>query len=86
MFETKEIYDVLPAAYLRTLNFSIRPKRGKRKVSFIVSGEYLTEALETFYSNPHVRIMDFCNAYRELRGMIFNLKDQNPEHGDNANE
>ncbi len=75
MIETIELSDALPAAYLRTLNFSIRPKHIKpNKIIFVISGENLNQALETFYLNPKIRILDFCSSYRELRGMIFTFK------------
>jgi hypothetical protein len=75
MIETIELSDALPAAYLRTLNFSVRPKHTElNRISFVISGENLNQALETFYLNPKVRILDFCSAYRELRGMLFTFK------------
>jgi hypothetical protein len=73
--ETQEFTDSIIVTYLDyRKEFVIKPKRGGRLVSFIVSGPNLTAAIEEFYSNPKIPILNFIESYRKIRSMIFNLK------------
>lgn len=71
MFEKKILYDNLLLAYLRLLSFSIYPIPQKDKVAFCVEGENLTDAINSFYSNPRVLLTDYCDSYRSIRSMVF---------------
>lgn len=73
----RELTDTLMVSYLYVLrNFTIRPliTNGNKLISFIIEGENLNEAIERFYANEPVPIQDFCQAYKTIRSMIFNLK------------
>jgi hypothetical protein len=78
MEEKKELTDTLLVAYLSLQSFQIKPNRDGKLVSFEIAGEGLTEAIEGFYSNPSVPILDFCKAYRAIRSALFNLRGARP--------
>ena len=72
--ETKEFTDSLLTAFLDLQGFTVRPKLNDKKVSFIVSGDHLNEAIEEFYGNPKIPILNFCSSYKKVRSMIFNMR------------
>ena len=74
MQEKRELTDTLLVAYLSLQKFEVRPKKSGNLISFEVSGEGLTHAIEGFYCNPTVAILDFCQAYRGIRSALFNLR------------
>ena len=74
MEEKKELTDTLLIAYLSLLGFQIKPNQDGKLVSFEITGEGLTNAIEEFYCNPPVLILDFCKAYRTIRSALFNLR------------
>ena len=74
MKEKKELTDTLLVAYLSLLGFQIKPIQDGKLVSFEITGEGLTHAIEEFYYNPSVPILDFCKAYRAIRSALFNLR------------
>ncbi|MGD0883569.1 MAG: hypothetical protein ABSA46_01615 [Thermodesulfovibrionales bacterium] len=76
MEKKKELTDTLLLAYLSLSGFSITPKNNGRLIAFEVSGESLTDTIETFYRNPEVKILDFITHYKNIRSMIFNLRGQ----------
>jgi hypothetical protein len=72
--ETKEFTDSLLTAFLDLRGFTVRPKLSGRMVSFIVSGNHLDEAIQEFYTNPKIPILNFCSSYKKVRSMIFNMR------------
>ena len=72
--ETKELTDTLLTAFLDFRGFTIKGKINPHKVSFIVSGDFLDEAIEDFYTNPKIPILSFCSSYKKIRSMLFNLR------------
>ena len=76
MEQTKELTDSLLLSYLDYKGFSITPKinGNSKQISFVVIGNDLDNAIQEFYSNPKIPILHFCNSYRKIRSMIFNLK------------
>jgi hypothetical protein len=78
MKEKKDLTDTLLVAYLSQQGFQIKPNRDGKLVSFEITGESLTDAIEGFYTNPSVPILDFCKAYRAIRSALFNLRGSRP--------
>jgi len=74
MKETRELTDTLLLAYLSLQGFQIKPKSSGKLISFEVSGQGLTNAIEGFYANPTVPVLDFVKAYRTIRSALFNLR------------
>lgn len=76
MKQTKELSDILLTAYLDLKGFPVKPKTNgnNNQISFEVSGENLDEAIQQFYLNPRIPILNFCSSYKQIRSMIFNLK------------
>lgn len=76
MEQTKELTDSLLLSYLDYKGFSVTPKinDNNKLISFKVVGNNLDVAIQDFYSNPKIPILNFCNSYRKIRSMIFNLK------------
>ena len=72
--EKKELTDAFLVAYLSLQGFQITPKKKERLVVFEVSGNGLSEAIEGFYQNHSIPIIDFCKSYRTIRSAIFNLR------------
>lgn len=80
MTETKELTDSILVTYLHYKDsFLIKPlcSANQRLISFEISGKGLTAAIEEFYSNPKVPILNFVQSYKTIRSMIFNLKNGN---------
>ena len=75
MIQTKELTDALLTAYLDYEGYPIKPKVNGKQISFEVPGENLDEAIQRFYSNPKIPILQFCSSYRKIRSMIFNLRE-----------
>ena len=76
MERTKELTDSLLTAYLDYKGFSVTPKvndNGKQ-ISFEIAGDNLDDAIQQFYLNPKIPILNFCSSYKKIRSMIFNLK------------
>lgn len=76
--ETKELSDNFVVAYLHLIKgFSIKPIKSNhsRLISFEVSGHGFDAAIQEFYGNPKIPIMDFVTAYKMVRNIIFNLKE-----------
>jgi hypothetical protein len=74
--ELRELTDTLLVAYLALLGFQVKPKQNEKLISFEVTGDGLTKAIEGFYySNPPVPILDFCKSYRAIRSALFNLRE-----------
>jgi len=76
MEQKRELTDTLLVAYLSLQRFQVKPKKDGRLISFEVSGDNLTDAIEGFYTNPSVPVLDFCKAYRAIRSALFNLRGQ----------
>lgn len=74
MEEIREFTDTLLLAYLSVRNFQIKPKQNDKLISFEVSGEGITEAIQQFYDNPDVPILTFCQHYKGIRSALFNLR------------
>jgi hypothetical protein len=72
--EKRKLSDTFIVTYLVILGFTIKPLNQGRLISFEVSGEGLSEAIEGFYSNPPVHILDFYKSYRSIRSAIFNMR------------
>lgn len=73
--KTKELTDTLLTAYLDFRGFAVKGKINPHKVSFIVSGDFIDEAIEDFYTNPTIPILSFCSSYKKIRSMLFNLRE-----------
>jgi hypothetical protein len=73
MTQSKEISDTLLVAFLSMKSFNVMPKLSNGRVTFEVTGIGINEAIETFYSNPTVPVLDFCKTYRAIRSALFNL-------------
>lgn len=80
MKQTKELTDTLLTAFLDYQGFSVRPKvnGNNKQVSFEITGDNLDDAIQQFYLNPKVPILNFCSSYKKIRSMIFNLKGNKP--------
>lgn len=74
MEEKGKYSDTLLVAYLSLQDFQIKPQQNGKLISFEVTGENLTKAIERFYTNPSTPILDFCKAYRSIRSALFNLR------------
>jgi len=78
MEKIKKLTDTLLIAFLLCKGFQIKPiknNNGKGKlISFEVIGDDIDKAIESFYENPEIPIMSFCNSYKTVRSMLFNLK------------
>jgi len=75
--KSKEFTDTLLTAYLDFRGFTVKPKINPyKKISFIVSGDLLDNAIEDFYTNPKIPILSFCGSYKKIRSMLFNLREQ----------
>ena len=74
MRETKEISDTLLVAFLSIKKFDVIPKLYDGRVTFEVTGKGINQAIEDFYSNPTIQILDFCKTYRAIRSALFNLR------------
>ena len=75
MNKMREFTDTLITAYLDLMGFQIRPKlQSNSRIAFEVSGDNLDEAIEEFYSNPKIPILNFCSSYKKVRSMIFNMR------------
>lgn len=74
--EIKELTDSILVSYLHYKSFSVKPlcNNNQKLISFEISGKDLTTAIEEFYSNPKVPILNFVQSYKTVRSMIFNLK------------
>jgi hypothetical protein len=72
--ETREFTDSLLTAFLDLRGFTVRPKLNNKTVSFVISGDHLDEAIQEFYSNPRIPILNFCSSYKKVRSMIFNMR------------
>jgi hypothetical protein len=74
-YPSKVFSDSLLIAYLDYREFQIRAKPlNNDLIGFEVSGERLDEAIQDFYSNPKIPLLNFCASYKKIRSMIFNLK------------
>jgi hypothetical protein len=72
---SKEFTDALMTAYLDLRGFHIKPiTLGNKQIAFEIYGEHLTDAIQEFYENPKVPVLNFCASYKKVRSMIFNLK------------
>lgn len=74
MKERRELTDTLLIAYLSLQGFQVRPKTEGKLISFEISGDGLTEAIQDFYANPSVPVLEFCKCYRAIRSALFNLR------------
>jgi hypothetical protein len=76
MIQTKELTDSLLTAYLDYSEYSVTPKTNGdgKQISFEVTGENVNDAIQRFYLNPKIPILNFCSSYKKIRSMIFNLK------------
>ena len=76
MEQSKELTDNLLTAYLDYKGFSVTPKTNGdgKQISFKVTGEDVNEAIQRFYLNPKIPVLNFCSSYKKIRSMIFNLK------------
>ncbi len=72
--ERKELSDSFLVAFLSLQGFQVNPKKRGNLVVFEVSGNGLSEAIEGFYQNHSIPIIDFCKSYRTIRSAIFNLR------------
>jgi hypothetical protein len=76
MIQTKELTDTLLTAYLDFTGLAVTPRTNGdgKHISFEITGENLDEAIQHYYLNPKVPILNFCSSYKKIRSMIFNLK------------
>lgn len=73
--ENFNLEDPSICAYLQIKGFKVIPQKLQNgKVSFLIEGNKINEALQELYSNPLVPVMDFIKTLKALRGSIFTLK------------
>ena len=51
-----------------------------RRVCFAFDTD-VTDAIEEFYQNPSIPILDFCKNLKNIRSAIFNMKVAGVRHG-----
>jgi len=74
MKQTKELSDNLLVSYLDYQGYPIKPKVNGNMISFEIAGDNIDDAIQQFYLNPKIPILNFCSSYKKIRSMIFNLK------------
>jgi len=72
--DIREFTDCQLTAFFDFRGYSITPIRQNQRVAFIVRGYGIDDVIDEFYKNPKIPILDFCNSYKKIRSMIFNLR------------
>jgi hypothetical protein len=74
MKEKRRLTNTLLVGFLAHKKFKVTPYKEGKTVSFDVEGERLSEAIQEFYNNPLIPIQDFCQCYKTIRNMMFDLR------------
>ena len=72
----------LVAFISQTTSFQPRPfiREQDHRVCFAFDTD-VSEAIEEFYRNPSIPILDFCKNLKNIRSAIFNMKGTGGRHG-----
>ncbi|NLH79031.1 MAG: hypothetical protein GX465_18585 [Acidobacteria bacterium] len=76
-----ELDDASVVAFLSLKKLRITPQlKLDGKVSFLIEGDNINEALQELYGNASVGILDYIKAFKGFRSSIFAMKRGRDDH------